>query len=104
MNAEDKLKAFLKADEAPAADPVFMAEMTQRMARFRMRSQLAVFAALAIAIGAVVYGLMMAAGPLVGQTLGPLLTDFAGTPGLALAAFTVAAGIYLPRLLSRTRG
>lgn len=103
MSAEDKLKAFLAADEAPAVDPVFIAELNQRMAQVRLRDQLAIFAAIAIAIGAVVYGLMLAAGPLVAQTLGGLVTDFAGTPGLAIAAFTVAAGIYLPRLFGRAR-
>lgn len=103
MNGDAKLKAFLAAGDAPAADPVFIADLAQRMARVRLREQLAVFAAVAIAIGAVIYGLMLAAGPLVGRTLSGLLADFAGTPGLAAAAFIVAAGLYLPRLFSRYR-
>lgn len=101
MSPNDKLTSFLMADQAPAFDPGFIASLEERMARTRLFARLRQLAVLAIAIGAVCFGLAAASGP---QAIATALSGLVGlieTPGLLLAAVIVAAGVYLPRILPR---
>jgi hypothetical protein len=99
MTKDDKLQAFLDADRAPSSDPGFMAQLDERMARIRLWSQFRASAAFAIAIAAVAFGLYRAVSPQAWTWLNDFTLAATGTPGLALAAIVVAAGLYLPRLL-----
>lgn len=101
MTANDKLTAFLAADQAPAFDPAFMAELEERMARRRLLDQLRRTAIGAIAIAAIGYGLYAASGLSVLAEAFQFVGEIARTPALMLAAVTVAAGVWLPRFLPR---
>ncbi|MEE2524747.1 hypothetical protein V0U79_00080 [Hyphobacterium sp. HN65] len=101
MSPNEKLTSFLMADQAPAFDPGFIAGLEERMARDRLLSRLWQLAVLAIAIGAVCFGLAMASGPQVLATAFSGMDGVIETPGLLLAAIIVAAGVYLPRILPR---
>jgi hypothetical protein len=101
MTANDKLSAFLAADQAPAFDPAFIAQLEDRMARLRLLGQLRRTAVWAIAIAAIGYGLYAASGLSVLADAFGFAGDIARSPALMLAAITVAAGIWLPRFLPR---
>ena len=90
MTNDDKLAAFLAADEAPANDPSFVSGVAEAVARRRLRVALALSGALAIALGAVTWAVAPAM-----DNLGSLLT----TPGLPVAALVVALGAFGPQLI-----
>lgn len=101
MTPQDKLSVFLSADEAPAFDPVFIAQLGERMARVRLFESLRRIAVWAIAATAIGYGLYAASGPsLIAETFG-FAGELVRTPGLMLAALTVVAGLWLRRWLPR---
>ncbi|WP_420432893.1 hypothetical protein [Hyphobacterium sp.] len=101
MTANDKLTAFLAADQAPAFDPAFIARLDERMARVRLFERLRRTAAGAMAATAIGYGLYAASGPsLLAEAFG-FAGELVRTPGLMLAAVTVIAGMWLPRWLPR---
>jgi hypothetical protein len=99
MNKEDKLGVFLASDQAPAADPAFMARLDHRMARIRLWTQIRSSAVLAIAIAAVAFGLNRAAGTHLFSWINDLVLGLTSVPGLALATIIVVAAMYLPRIL-----
>jgi len=99
MSAENKLNAFLQADKAPARDPAFVARLEERMARIRFGARLRWHAVIAIAVSAILYGLLKASGLNAVNSAAQFATDMAGTPGLALAAIIVTAAVFLPRIL-----
>ena len=99
MTNEDKLGAFLAADQAPASDPAFMMQFDSRLARIRLWSQLRSSAVLAIAIAAIAFGLYRAAGPQALSWVDDLALEMTSTPGLALASVIVVAAMYLTQFL-----
>lgn len=90
MTNDDKLAAFLAADDAPANDPAFVSDVAEAVARRRLRVGLALSGALAVALGAVTWAIAPAM-----DDLGGALT----TPGLPVAALVVALGAFGPQIL-----
>lgn len=90
MTNDDKLAAFLAADEAPMNDPAFVTGVAEAVAKRRLRIALALSGALAVALGAVTWAVAPAM-----DDLGGVLT----TPGLPVAALVVALGAFGPQIL-----
>lgn len=99
MSAENKLNAFLQADRVAERDLVFLARLEERMARIRLRARLLHLAITALAVSAIVYGLMKASGFDLLGAASRFVINLAATPGLAVAALIVAAAVLLPRIL-----
>lgn len=99
MSAEDRLNAFLQADHVAERDLVFLARLEERMARTRLHARLRHLGIIAIAVSAIVFGLMKASGFDLISSASRFAVDLAATPGLALAALIVAAAVLLPRIL-----
>lgn len=105
MSADNKLRAFLKASEAPARDYVFAARLRERMARHRMLMRLRLMAASSLALGFVLFGLVEAAGLDLLTSASSFFVGLASTPALAIAGITLASAMLLPRFLpERLRG
>lgn len=99
MSAENRLNAFLQADAAPEHDVAFLARLEERMARIRLLMRLRRNAVIAVAISAVVFGLIKTSGLSLVGAAAQFTTEMAATPGLAVAALIVAAAVLLPRIL-----
>ena len=91
-DAEDKLAAFWAATEAPAADPVFVAEVRLRMSRLQALWRLAAITAWSLAAGVAAWSF----APLIQAGVGA-----AGEP-LAMAAGAASLG-FLAALFAQRR-
>lgn len=91
-DAEDKLAAFWTATEAPAADPVFVAEVRLRMSRRRVLWRFTAITAWSLAAGVAAWSF----APLIEAGMGE-----AGGP-LAMAAGAASLG-FLAALFAQRR-
>ncbi|HAQ34676.1 MAG: hypothetical protein CMF74_02235 [Maricaulis sp.] len=95
MTTDETLNAFFAADEAPFADPVFQAGVSEAIARRRMRVSIGLAAAISIALAAVAWSV----APFI-----DVIVSVGATPGLPAAALVVTLGLLLPRFADRITG